>query len=316
MNRLINYSSIGNQKFILTILIVFAHTNAGMQYPSNYDIYNLTIIQIMRIAGGAVGTFFAISTILFFNKFTIQEYERKLFGRFKSLIIPYFILSTSTYILYIIIKFIKNEEIKFTIAGTIQNILNGTHDGPLWFLRVLFFFVLIAPALYYLVKKHNFATCISIFLGLVLINAFIRPKYDGLLYWLPIFLLFSYIGIKGINFKINNYFGYIIMASLLVFLHFTGWGGENAIPVYIFRMLSPIAIILMLNSFTYKSPKFQDYAMFVYLTHIIVLSIYKSICNPLLHIPKTIIVFVTCTIIAFIAQKISPRIYSIISGGR
>lgn len=316
MNKLINFKSIGNQKFILTLLIVFAHTYSSMDYPSASSAYNFIIVQIMRIGGGAVGTFFAISTILFFNKFTIEDYKTKLTSRFKSLIIPYFILSISTFIIHLIVSLIKKGTVKCTIDSVILDILNGEYDGPIWFLRTLFLFVLIAPALYYLVKQINLKTCIGIFLTLTTINAFIKPDYYGLLYWAPIIILFSYIGIKGLNFKVPGYVGYILGAALLTFLYFTGWGeGENAVPVYIFRMLSPIAIILMFNNLTYEPSKYQNYSMFVYLTHILLLRIPFS-DNPYLHIPKTLIIFAIATIIGMIIQKISPKIYSYICGGR
>lgn len=105
------------------------------------------------------------------------------------------------------------------------------------------------------------------------------------------------------------------MTLLLIMLHFTGWGGENAIPVYIFRMISPIAIILMFNYLTYKPIYIQQYCMFVYLIHGLVLKM-PFLSNPYLHFVKTIIIIAISTIIAIIIQRLSPKVYNYISGGR
>lgn len=183
--------SIDLLRFPLAIAVIFIHScpaivnieDAPFSLLSAQGFYNLSVIILSKVlASCAVPTFFLISGFLFFHNFTKWSwdgYTRKLKGRVKTLIIPYFSWNAIVFLSVILLRikniilggqtwtklydYIKDEWVAcfwdYSKWETLGNIIgNSTYntapiDIPLWFLRDLIIMVLLSPVIYFYIKK-------------------------------------------------------------------------------------------------------------------------------------------------------------------
>ena len=137
-------------QFILSILVVYQHT----QYRYSGEVFGKIQRFLFYLIQAAVPMFFMISGYLFYRTFKPENTKEKLLSRVRTLVIPYFvwnvIYTVFTVVLYKL-NFIKNVDIEWNWKILIQTI--NSDFSPLWFLKYLIVFSLIAPAMYYLLKN-------------------------------------------------------------------------------------------------------------------------------------------------------------------
>ena len=137
-------------QFILSILVVYQHT----QYRYSGVVFGEIQRFLFYLIQAAVPMFFMISGYLFYRTFKPENTKEKLLSRVKTLVVPYFvwnvIYTVFTVVLYKL-NFIKNVDIEWNWRILIQII--NSEFSPLWFLKYLIVFSLIAPAMYYLLKN-------------------------------------------------------------------------------------------------------------------------------------------------------------------
>ena len=135
---------------MLSILVVYQHT----QYRYSGEIFGKIQQFLFYLIQAAVLMFFMISGYLFYRTFKPENTKEKLLSRVRTLVIPYFvwnvIYTVFTVVLYKL-NFIKNTDIEFNWKIFIQTI--NSDFSPLWFLKYLIVFSLIAPAMYYPLKN-------------------------------------------------------------------------------------------------------------------------------------------------------------------
>ena len=157
-------------QFILSILVVYQHT----QYRYSGEVFGKIQQFLFYLIQAAVPMFFMISGYLFYRTFKPENTKEKLLTRVRTLVIPYFvwnvIYTVFTVVLYKL-NFIKNADIEFNWKILIQTI--NSDFSPLWFLKYLIVFSLIAPAMYYLLKNKYIGGAVvasTIALNVVLIT--------------------------------------------------------------------------------------------------------------------------------------------------
>ena len=137
-------------QFILSILVVYQHT----QYRYSGEVFGKIQRFLFYLIQAAVPMFFMISGYLFYRTFKPENTKEKLLSRVRTLVIPYLvwnvIYTVFTVVLYKL-NFIKNTYIEFNWKILVQTI--NSDFSPLWFLKYLIVFSLIAPVMYYLLKN-------------------------------------------------------------------------------------------------------------------------------------------------------------------
>ncbi len=171
-------SKLTSANTLLTFLIVALHSNMQQIYP-------MTLITDM-----AVPTFFCISAFLYFQNWqpTRAFYLKKLSSRFRSLFIPYILYNVLFYIYYIIKIYVLHIPVTKNIPtaplDAVLCILGSVPDGPLWFIRALLFFVLLAPLFGLIIRAHRLAIIPMIIAGIVISRYF---YYDTFPHWITCF---------------------------------------------------------------------------------------------------------------------------------
>lgn len=187
-------SAISAVRFPLIVAVVMLHTYlidkpyAGKVWIASGDFPTFDIfchfVQY-DLANVSVSLFFIMSGYLFFQTraFTFAAYKNKISRRFRSLFIPYFLWNT-LYILYVALIGLVHpafltDKISFTNMniGQIANAYWDLSQGliPLWFIRDLMIINLIAPVIYFFIKKFG------PLLPIILLVLWVMQKYV----WIP-----------------------------------------------------------------------------------------------------------------------------------
>lgn len=182
---------------LLTLLIVVLHSNLNRIYP------------ISLLTDVAVPTFFCISSFLYFQNWqnTWSFYIKKIRSRVRSLLIPYLVYNFIFYCVYLIKNYVFNlpipKDIPFSPWDAFICIINSVPDGPLWFIKALMIFVLIAPLFGWIIKKHRSTVIFMSVIGIIIAQ---YSEYNTILYWIPCFSIGCFLAIyqKVITFWYNH----------------------------------------------------------------------------------------------------------------
>ena len=209
--------------FFMAILVIALHSSFASYLDKDAAgyIFSFTIQKsIFTFADAAVPTFFTISGYLLFNNYILKDYPKMLLKKLFSLVIPYFIWSVFGFLFSrIIVPLIKQETLELTFQSVALDILLANGCLQIWFIRPRVVFCICSPLLYFLfkyLKKWSIFIPITLFI----INIFFIPNYYGIIFWIPLFIVGSYLS----NFKIQ------------IINHFKP------------RMLAIIALIILLTS--------------------------------------------------------------------
>jgi fucose 4-O-acetylase-like acetyltransferase len=209
----------------------------------------------------AVPIFFVISGYLFYRNFSNNKYISKLKSRFYSLIIPYFIWSILIFIYYAIltnIPFVSNNienKVDFEILSIIKNILLANYVETFWFIRVLIVYIIFSPIIYCLMNRSG-KYGVIIIVGMFLINITNNFAYSNPIFWLPLYLLGTYIALnfkeliesgeddKILIVKKRWKISLIILAAIVLFI-ITKQYQNNNVMYYVYRNIFPILILIV-----------------------------------------------------------------------
>ncbi|MDB2103245.1 acyltransferase [Clostridium paraputrificum] len=334
--------------FILSLLIVMHHSfTLNVDYNiEEKDIAWAVERYLYNLSECAVPVFFFFSAMLFYRNYdgSGKAYIIKLKKRIVSLLIPYVIFNTLGYLKHILVS-----GKSFTVISLIKSILTSD-TMPLWFVRELMIFIVLAPVIYYLKnKKIIFGICTVIILPLITLGI---AKYRTFLYWLPIYCLGAMFkidwmmnikSIKNIPRFVSGLFASkIIKYSILLGYLFWVWMLPNTTGIqgyvgnfnfYLFRVFSVpivIAIFVHFNSSVNsvkRAPEIFNYSFWVYCVHFPMISIYRlvfekvflvknSVMELIEYFSTIVVVYLGAICIAMIIKKIIPHLWKILNGGR
>lgn len=337
--------------FVAAIMIVMTHA-AGRIFSwyanNNNDVYFNIVRYLQYLAVPIMAWFFFTSAYLFFRKYTSKMYSGKIKKRLLTLIVPYLCWNIIAFIMNIVVLYAFYEVKPITLYDFFKSFvflyypgkLIEPSNGPLWYVIRLFSYMIFAPIIYYIcVHKKLF---IGFIISLILSNIYFHVHYYSFFYWLPVFLLGSFLAInnkdifekllskrsiKGINIHPFIAMGLFLIIYAIIFL--VNQYFLNDIYIYLVR-LTAVPIIIICAYFITNLPKpnwlVVHSSFYTYCSHIIVLRcispvfykyLYSFIDNAL--VMYSILVMVTLAIIyisEYILNKWFHPVLSILNGTR
>lgn len=311
---------ITNLKYVLTIMIVYIHIHfLAVQIPDDI-VYDAIVRGLDILADSAVPAFFALSAYLFFRSYNENNIYAKFRSRIKGLLVPYLIVSAICVIYYILKDFhsgtMTYADLNF--SDICIRVLEAKNNGPIWYLLTLFQFVIIAPTLYVWIKNTRALGSVTLVIVMMFLNFIYSFSYSSLIFWMPVLVTFSAVSILAPDILDRKY-SYILMGGgflILLTIIYIGRYNQYSYMYYAYRVISPFFLIPLGKSLRWKPFKFQDYAMFVFLTHVIVGNIVKIPITPVSCSIKIILTVCLSTLIAYLLKRFAPTVYSIITGAR
>lgn len=328
--------------FILATLIVFHHCfNINIEYNSylisSFFTENSAYIierYLYNISECSVPVFFFVSSFLFFRTYdqNIEVYKYKIHKRLYSLFIPYILYNTLGYFKHIIIS---GES--FDVLNCLTSIINSS-SMPLWFIRELMIFAILAPVFYFMITRKKIAFIVIIMA--TILSVFGIFTYRSFLYWIPIYVFGGMMNDKFIQKKISSW----ICNHRTMFLHITillfflvlivafflpnSFDDKISIPnsliYYSFRLICIPPIILLTFVFPdVRNIYFFKYSFFMYCIHFPVISIIKLLFGKfpffgvlLEYFLTALITILIVCIIGFIIENKFPKLWGILNGRR
>lgn len=243
--------------FVLAILVIALHSSFVGFLDPNLGGYSFSLIFqriFLTIGDAAVPTFFVISGYLLFSKFTLKDYPKMLLKKVFSMIIPYFIWSILSFLfIRIIIPLANHESIELTFESVSLDILLAKCGIHLWFVRTLMVYFVFSPILYFAFK---YLKRWSIFIPIIvfIVYLFFRPEYNGILFWIPLFIVGSYLSYFDVAVmnkykpRLTSIVSLVILFSVAVLLSIFNVKEEGTI-YFCYRHLSVVLIWLSLDCF-------------------------------------------------------------------
>lgn len=342
-NKLRNLSAVS----ILMVLYIHMFYAEGKTMPSLMDIQTFMGRGICSVA---VPLFYVISGYLFFLKVPdgLSSIKGKIKKRVRTLLVPYIIANTLTFIFYILLNLIAlkvsaiDNVVNFKLLSLIMNqsawetIKLVFIDPPiafqLWFVRDLLVVVAFSPCIWFILKTLNNAKFGKIIFSAIAISLFILCDHSS---YVASFIWFSggaFIAISKTQVlqEVTSDSASIILLILYIALSciLTLTDNENLYRYIPFIGIPAIwmtyDLIPNVNKTIAKSD-FVQYTFFVYLIHEPLLNIFKKLPLLISRSESTLIIsyFLTPIIFYCIAcllgrylKRLIPNAYSIYTGGR
>ena len=167
-------TGIDNIRFLSNYMVVVIHAATALQFCSHSGIEYWGWQFICNcLAYASLPALFAISGWLMETNFSMSAYGTKVYRRLKRLIVPYICWNLLFVCAYLILSSfsteyatrVKNYKLD-TIYGIFScavNIFAAPIDGPLWFLRTLFFLSILFPLIHFLFQNNTYVLFILLF---------------------------------------------------------------------------------------------------------------------------------------------------------
>lgn len=314
--------------FICAVLVVFIH----VQRPVDCDYLVIRWISL-RLSKIAVPFFFVASGFFLVSHAEEQGWWRTaVVKRVKTLVVPFFLLNVVWFPIYYGMHWIGvtyfNAHHDGAMDITVLNFLKGISIVPgfgmpvlfpLWYVRVLFFLVLITPALVWLVKQSRVFACA--FAGILFLLGCVQMQVmrGG---ELSVFHLFYFTLGMILRFHVRYERRHGFYGAMCLF------GGA-----FFWNVLPPLAIFLTLFGVwqllpTISLPHWCNQASFqIYVLHVMVLYVVGAVCKAqstlweMLNTEFGILLTVVFTVLAccginLLLKKYSPRVSLLFFGGR
>lgn len=318
--------------FILTFMILSIHSLKIDNFV-NANEFSINFNRFFNILFNmGVSTFFVLSAFLFYYKDDSLNYFEVILKKIKTLIIPYFLWNIIACPLKILKDYIIMRKLNIDVANIFVGLLNSEWNQVLWFLRVLFAYIMIFPLIKWLCKKK--IVCPILIVAIIVLNCYLGPitGYSTVRYWLPTYLLGSYLIInykekifRNKSLYKNKMIGFL---TLVVFILFWIYAYSNNYGLYLFRMFSPFLIwylcdFLLLNKKPcwFVKQTFFYYGFQLFIADFIALIYVKIFGNGSIQLILGTFILPTINItimflVAYILNKYFHRLYCLLTGNR
>lgn len=333
--RMSNYLSekIKVLSFLLTVLIVILHTNmANLCTGGVRFLQEVMTAEVTRIA---VPLFYLTSGFLFFINYqnTWGDYRRKLGARTCSLLIPYVLFLLCGSLAMFVLEHV------YTIDAFWEILKHGILSSPpifypLWFLRDLYVMVLIAPIVYWVIKKVPILLIVPIVVWLLGKNPFLFPMTEAMLFFsVGAFLSTK---VKWLEQTVHKgAWGCLLLWLLLCLMN-------RYVSEYVIRLsYATHCVILLLGIYAVwilydklyskfsnrvKSANIYKYSFFIYLLHEPILTIFKktglfvlgysSWSIGVIYVIAPILTILVVYGMGVVLNTHCPKVLAFITGGR
>jgi len=331
-------------QFVLSVAIIYQHTQ--WRYFGELVLFSKLQEFMFYLIEVAVPMFFMISGYLFYRTFSVDKTKDKLKSRVKTLLIPYLLWNVVYAVFFIsmvAVGLVKNIHIEWNWKLILQ-IVNSDFS-PLWFVKYLMVFTLIAPLMYYVFKNRYVGAtaivCMIITNVLLCVFGVIRSPLDvnaNSLSMLNYQYIFYAIGAwAGLNFKdfVETPARYKRNASLcaicmLFILYFMPFFHKGIIIGHTFRIFFAIALWFLFDFLPeIKMRTWFKMSFWIYCSHTIVLQCAQGIIgllygmlggSSIIWIAEwmvlPIVVLISLLLAGLIAKRYTPRVYNTLTGNR
>lgn len=268
--------------FILSILVVWVHAYNSELFLGRPEAAEL-IYRVERgmgdtIAQIAVPGFFMISAYLFYRNFTWEKLWPKWNSRIRSVLIPFILWNTIYYLGYVISSrlpvvtdVVGKGIIPFDLLTAVDAILHYTYNYVFWYLYQLIFLIILAPALYVILRRKYLGLGAVLFLVLGICLGFRLPllNMDALLYYSAA----SYAALHGSEIvekwsKKTSFLGWLVLISVTVYRFMPGLAVDSTMAVILYRLAVPMSIWMIVNErILPPAREWMKYNFFLYAVH-------------------------------------------------
>ena len=291
--------------------------------------------------------FFMISGYLFYRTFDIKRTKEKITKRVKTLLVPYLlwnIIYAVFFVLMTLIGLVKNAEIEWNAKIILQTL--NSDFSPLWFVKYLMIFSLIAPIMYY-VFKNKYVGAIAI-MAMIAVNIMcvvfgvlttpLDVNSNGIVMLNYQYIFYAIGAYAGINYRefVENptpkkrNISLVVLGALCV-LYFLPIFEVNIISSHTFRIAFAISLWFAFDLLPeVRIQSWMKMSFWIYCSHTIVLQCAQGIIGVLLYdllgggsivwiaewivLPIAIAIFLL--FVGLLAKKYTPKIYNLLTGSR
>lgn len=336
-------------RFPLIVLVVYEHTLQADPAPipslAGSPALLLESVVHQLVTYLAVPTFFLISGYLFFLKFGGEKlwsyYLVQLQKRWRTLLLPYLLW----FLIFVAVILFKAWLFPSSVAQDIYHtrlyqkslfwlLVEGPLYYPFWYLVDLIKMVVISPLLYLAVKCLRLYALLALLLLAISNPCQVLGMEFGSLFFFTTGIYLAHHSIAEVHLSKS-----LFVASCLLFvacfaLLVIGGGISDyfLIPYVIVRMIMLVTVIQAIAKKRDWFAKLSKFVFFIYATHAIYLmNIFEGIkiklsqfASPMLSdtvrglffLVTPIIVILICITLYQLMEKLSPRLLSLLTGGR
>ncbi len=190
-------------RLFCNLLVVLLHAWSATQYVRHEGLeYHVWGFLCGGFAPVLLPTLFFLSGYLLFRNYTNADYGRKILSRVRRLAIPYLAWNILFVLVYLafaaVVPRLAARVSQFgldTVSGCVEKVVSLTvHpiDGPLWFVRTLFVFALLAPVWDWVFRKLPAWGLAALLLLLVGATAFFPQQAEALRMTYPIYAIVAF----------------------------------------------------------------------------------------------------------------------------
>lgn len=337
------------------IIVLYIHSfNGYVNYNGSvHFLISPTLSFIENLVSHGVGLsavplFFAISGYLFFlnAKPTWTFFKNKCESRFKTLVIPYVLWLSVSFGVFVVLQsipifsnfFFEKKIVDFSCSDFINKTVISPLCYQFWYIRDLIIFVVCSPVIYFILQKTKWASIVLLFLFWNSNCLFPLISTEGLL----LFLFGAWLALNKKTFFYSRISSDRAIAIVLLYLCvLVAWTGrhvffdQNFVFFGLLRNICLLIGVLFLWIITdYLSTlwsfnliaKICTRTFFIFAIHEPMLTIIKkltflitgtnSVGLFLTYIFNPIIVILIALYLSNILEKIMPKLYSVLVGGR
>lgn len=293
----------------MTCFMVIYHSNSVIPSPETFGRLDENLSSLLIYAFSTMGKlvmswFFTVTGFLLFRDLTFENYFKKIKRRVSSLLIPYVAWQCIT---AAVLAFVGNKP-------SLIDFLKGTFalshfpvDGALWYVYAVFLMSLLSPILLLVFKNKKSGWCIIVLL--LLIKEYLTVKNNffadffsyglipNILYYLPSYLIGSFLGKFSEDATDGNTIFYAISLLLIAFLL------NGVFPGY-FEVIAIQLIPILILFFSPDIPLLHDRKVYnlsflTYALHQPVLSFISRILQKTdLSVPLPATLYLVCSRLA------------------
>lgn len=333
--------------YVLSVFVLWIHCSSVLNYQNTEGAIDFIAAFFQHtFVNIAVPLFFIISGALFFRNYTrsLKCYKEKLARRTKTLIVPYLIWNTINMLFDIFATtffsrfFVGRKAFEFSIENIIHGIFHYEYNIVFWFMFALIVFTVSAPLIDLLLySKATGIISIAVLTALCYWNIGLpQPLFESkncLVYY----LVGGFIGRYCFDFfsKKSSLKQRIVSAAVLaagiVYYYLVHY--KLVVNHLIVKTVVLVILSLCLWSFfdffvsdKTTAPKFTKHSFWVFAAHVNISAVFAKLIYIIF--PKanyfglinfaltTVLTLVAVEIICLIVEKISPKLYTVLSGGR
>ena len=327
--------------FICCLLVVWNHSgNADLFLPGTGPetwLYQFEYQWAYALVRLDIPFFMMISGYLFFRNMSWEALPGKWKRRIHSLLIPYLLWNVLYYIAEILGSYVPGLNgllgkyyLKTDFLGFIRAAVFFESNPVFWFMFQLILLVILAPVLWFFLKRKWTAVLFALFLGILW------------WFWPPVpvlntdDLIYYYAGafwaVHGKSIAENGWSrrralagaGIVLLGAAIYQIHLTTFLPQ---PLVLSLMILPWGIWLLIDERRIPEPKrYMKGTFFIYATHFYVVRLLgkvlsipfrgSAIAGLLLYLVMPVPVVFICHTAARILGKISPRLLQVLNGGR